>query len=112
MKETPEPAKPYQAQALDDKDILEQVDRILAQQKAKGVSPRWTQAEHIALLANVVATMVEMTPEEKADLRATLASHGLGGNASQFRQWLEPSTKAGSPNRLPAGTKAGLLDYE
>jgi hypothetical protein len=100
---------PEETNPLGDKELLELVDAILTQQKSKGISPRWTQAEHIALLANAIMQITSATAEEKPGLRLALSSHGLGGNASQFRQWLE-SKDAGS--RLPKGTKGALLKYD
>jgi hypothetical protein len=94
---------------LGDKELLELVDAILKQQDVKGIPRRWTAAEHIALLANAVMQITSATKEEKPGLRLALASHGLGGNASQFRQWLE-SKDAGS--RLPKGTGSKLVEYE
>ena len=92
---------PYIPVPMPDKDILEHVDLILAKQ-GDGAKT-WGKAEHLALLGNIFAEHASTVVEGKfdnarKDFMATCAQHGLGGNDSQFRQWLA-SNEGG--NRLP-----------
>ena len=61
---------------------------------AKGQITKWSQDTHLTFLCKIIVSVKEMDgiesrAEEYAATKLTLAQHGLGGNASQFRQWLE-----------------------
>lgn len=95
---------------MEDAKILAHVDAIIAVQKKAGLTPKWDADAHIGLSVRVISETLGIAPkpEQKAALKKTLASHGIGGNASQFRQWLESEKIA----KLPKGsTEKPSLDY-
>lgn len=82
--------------------ILAQVDSILAQQ---GGAREWNQRSHAACIALVSKLCFpSATPAQRKQFLAALAVKGLGGNASQFRQWLEADGE-GEPKRLAKSGK-------
>jgi len=88
----------------DNEIILAEVDKILAQQPPQKI---WGADEHIHLLAKVVQHEIGdeiIQKEELSRLKEIFRANGLGGNASQFRQWLA-SDKGGK--RIEA--KAAVL---
>lgn len=95
-----------------DADILAHVDQILAKQPENAKS--WGKAEHLALLGRVFeehASGVDAKGENIATVRkdfmATMSKHGIGGNDSQFRQYL--ASKDGG-NKLPEGKSKRVSD--
>lgn len=65
--------------------ILTNVNRILAKQNG---TRTWGAKEHNILLS-LVAEDCGLDVASKKDFRDLLAVRGLGGNSSQFRQWLQ-----------------------
>jgi hypothetical protein len=59
--------------------------RILDAQKS---AKAWGKAEHIALISNLAADYDCTDKEQKREFRQILSFKGVGGNDSQFRQWL------------------------
>lgn len=86
------------------KDVLAAVDAILAQQKTD--VKKWGKAEHVHLIATLAADYDCGEKDEKRDFKAILAFSGIGGNDSQFRQWL---AKEGKLSKTAA---AALAEYE
>lgn len=79
---------------LTDAQILAHVDSLLASQKG---GQKWDQEVHCFAIAKVA----KQCGTDYRKLVLTLAQHGLGGNTSQFRQWLESPPPKG-PARLKA----------
>jgi hypothetical protein len=76
-----------------------------------GLSGKWPQEAHIALLAFLIAkTLGIADAESKIAMMDLFAQHGLGGNASQFSQWVWPK-KAASPE-ASGNRYAGFLTPE
>ena len=85
--------------------VLSGVDSILSQQPSP--SKKWGQKEHIHLLACLILLEDFQGIANRRELKNLLTFQGLGGNASQFRQYL---SKPDGGNRLQAG--ATLDDYK
>ncbi len=81
---------------IGDPQMLSMVDAILAAQDA-GKPKAWGTVEHLSLLAGIAAEH-GMPEASRLDFMASAQEHGIGGNASAFRQWLA-SPKGGK--RLP-----------
>lgn len=60
---------------------------IIDAQIKSGITPHWGSKQHIGLVANVVLAL-HAAKADKLAICKTLDTKGLGGNASQFRQWL------------------------
>ena len=72
--------------AMSEPDVAELVKPILAMQSGKTKS--WCNEQHVELIANV-AVEHGLPSTMKNKFKKSLLVNGLGGNASQFRQWLE-----------------------
>lgn len=94
---------------MTDETIKSLADKILGQQKDP---KQWGQREHSAMLVLVVKEVFGadlVGKEETAALFESFAKHGLGGNASAFRQWLA-SEKGG--RRVPETKEASVSAYD
>lgn len=69
--------------ALMEKQILKAAAAFIASRKVT----RWTKDQHIAFLTGILTALVNAG--KVAEMAKALDVHGLGGNASQFRQKLE-----------------------
>ena len=87
-------------------EIKAMAKAIVGTQKAAGLPLSWGTKQHIGLLANV-ALELSNRKAAKLDICKTLDTKGLGGNASQFRQWLN-SDKGLGKSTFP---EANLADY-
>ena len=78
-----------------------------AKQIEKQGKLEWKQDNHRAAICRHVAALFDckLDDERIKALYADLGQHGFGGNASQFRQWLESKELA----MLPATSKAQAL---
>lgn len=93
-------------------EVLSIVDAILAKQEGP---KQWASINHIGLIGRLAILAVERASkmqlnEEQTRLFVcrTLDQHGIGGNSSQFRQYLQ-SEKGGS--RLAKETSRVKGDY-
>ena len=87
--------------------LLAAVDRTIATDLA-GARTGWTQTVHCRFLARLGRAFDWAQPKAAGIFAALVAEHGAGGNASQFRQWLEALAPKG-PGRLDPAVKATAL---
>jgi hypothetical protein len=71
---------------MSESDIANQVKPILNSQSNKAKS--WGYDQHATLIANI-AVEHGLPCTMKNKFKKALMIHGVGGNASQFRQWLQ-----------------------
>lgn len=84
-------------------EIMPIVDLIL---QSQGEVKQWTNVNHVSLLSRIALKAISACDSTEPDaqrifLCKTLNQHGIAGNASQFRQYLQ-STKGG--NRIAKGS--------
>lgn len=87
--------------------ILVAVDATITKDLA-GQRRGWSQKVHCRCIARA-AIALGLDPAKAKEFVALLGEFGLGGNASQFRQWLEKPTSKDGPGRLDPETKAAAL---
>lgn len=106
---TPPPAAPQAGEApLTLKAaILAAVDATIAKDLA-GARRGWSQKIHCRCIARV-AINLGLDPTKAKEFVALLGEFGLGGNASQFRQWLEKPAAKDGPGRLDPESKVEAL---
>jgi copper homeostasis protein CutC len=75
-------------------DILSLAREIVEAQRKAGLTPSWGTKQHIGLLARVHDRLCA-AKANRLDVCKTLDTKGLGGNASQFRQWLNSAKGIG-----------------
>lgn len=90
-------------------EILTEVKTIVEKQKEQGVTPSWGQKQHLLLLCRLAANM-GVPKESMNDFFTLLSFKGVGGNASQFRQWLESDGIAVLPKTPSAKSVLADLD--
>lgn len=107
---TPATSAPAQAAPLTINAILSALaSRVLTKRAEKGLPPAWAGQEHVEAL-RLLAMDYGMPEARSKEFRAILAECGMGGNASQFRQWLERPAPKG-PGLLPQSAgKLSLYD--
>lgn len=88
-----------------EKSVLQNVNKILALQKG---TKKWGQEEQVILIS-LTAIDCGLDPEAKKDFRELLAVRGMGGNASQFRQWLASKDVALIPKQATTESEYGSL---
>jgi len=93
----------HQRWVMTEKDILVQAEIVLARQPEK--SKIWNYAEHADLIANI-AVEHGLPSTLRNKFREALMIHGVGGNSSAFRQWLQ---KRGLPVKDKAANLAEKL---
>ena len=79
---------------MNEAKILEMAKAIVDAQRNTGKTPHWGARQHIGLLANVSLALAA-DKADKLTYCKTLDIKGLGGNASQFRQWLNSAKGLG-----------------
>jgi len=87
--------------------ILIAVDATITKDLA-GARRGWSQKIHARCIARV-AINLGLAPGKAKEFVALLGEYGLGGNASQFRQWLEKPSDKDGPGRLDPETRAASL---
>lgn len=107
--ESPSPAAPVAPTlpfggATFDASLLGAVD-VTIQTDLAGARSGWSQRIHARFLARLAKAFDWNQPKAAGLFAALIQSHGAGGNASQFRQWLESA--APGPARLDAAQKVG-----
>lgn len=103
----PPEKKAKQMNAILLKTSEQRIRENAAKQLEKQGKLEWKQDNHRAAICRHVASLFqcEMADDRIKALYADLGQHGFGGNASQFRQWLESEDVA----LLPAATAAKQL---
>jgi hypothetical protein len=76
-----------------------------------GPSSPWPQDRHAIFLARVIGNELGLSKEQRLAIVPLLAFQGMGGNASQFQQWLRKPAPKG-PGLLSEKAAASLAAYE
>lgn len=84
-------------------------DAVAFAAKANLANRAWPQEAHVAFLAKSIANEFGIAkPEDRLALIALLSIHGLGGNASQFRQWVFPEPEKAKATSAAANRYANI----
>lgn len=99
-------AKTSPSNLLGDDVLFGLTDKILSLQRG---AKKWGMEEHCLLLA-LIAEEFGLPTAAKKDFRLSLSKLGLGGNASQYRQFL--SSEKGGRRIAPSTTSALADEYD
>lgn len=85
---------------LSEATILDMARQIVDAQRKAGLAPTWGTKQHIGLLRRAIQALCAGKADDLTICKS-LDVHGLGGNASQFRQWLNSDKGLGKTTFPP-----------